>query len=109
MANAWQGMAGDLAFGTSANYVDGEYEMRHGLKRVTFKDGRPYGHNLVLGRQNRFLNLHFQGSSKRAMPFLTNRYLRDVYGEAYQLQGSYTSVRSWAAELLNPLRASFRA
>tara|TARA_R110001592_G_scaffold112811_3_gene311347 strand:- start:235 stop:741 length:507 start_codon:yes stop_codon:yes gene_type:complete len=52
---------------SSENYFPNEYEMQGGIKKITFLDGFPHGHNLVLGRKIKFHTLHFQGGAKDIM------------------------------------------
>ena len=86
LAKVWNGMAGDLAVGTSANYFAGEYHMRRGLKHLTFENGLPHAYNSILGMKVRLLSVHCQGDSKNVMPFLYKRRWRSVYSDVYSLQ-----------------------
>ena len=43
------------------------YEMRDGIKKVEFKDGRPYAIKVATGNREPFACLHFQGPSKEHM------------------------------------------
>ena len=44
------------------------YEMEGGIKKIVFKEGRPYGFREVDGREQRFATLHFQYTAKQHMP-----------------------------------------
>jgi hypothetical protein len=94
-------MAGDLAVGTSANYFTGEYQMRRGLKHLTFEKGLPHAYNSIAGMKVRFLSVHCQGYFKNVMPFLYKRRWRRVYADAYFLQGVLSSIRAKAASALS--------
>jgi len=85
LAKVWNGMVGDLAIVTSANYFEHEYEMRGGFKKFAFKEGVPYGFNRLLGSDIRFLCVHCQGNSKRLMTFLYRREWRRFYARLYDL------------------------
>jgi hypothetical protein len=68
-----RGKAGDLREirdGATYDHAMGQsngYEMRNGIKRVEWRDGRPWCRQEATGEMVRFNALHFQGSTKRFM------------------------------------------
>jgi len=64
----------DHNMNSSENYFPNEYSMKDGFKEITFLDGQPYGHNLVLNKKIKFHTLHFQGGAKRLM----SKYMRNL-------------------------------
>jgi hypothetical protein len=43
------------------------FEMENGIKKITWKDGQPYGRYVKTGEQIRFNSLHFNGRAKKLM------------------------------------------
>jgi hypothetical protein len=74
-----------LAVDTSLRGVDG-FEMKDGLKALTFRAGRPFGKDAVSGESFVFVALHFQGDLKHLMP----RYYR---GQKLKLYSKYELVQ----------------
>jgi hypothetical protein len=63
----------------SANYLEDEYQMQLGVKKIIFKNGIPYGFNKVLNKEIRFLCIHCQGTAKILMRFFYDENLRPFY------------------------------
>jgi hypothetical protein len=66
-----RGKAGDLrqirngaTYDHAMGYSDG-YEMRDGIKKIEWRDGRPFCRREATGEMVRFNALHFQGSTKK--------------------------------------------
>ena len=59
----------------SSNYdsLVNEYELRNGIKNITFMDGKPYCKNTITGREVQFHTLHFQGNAKSLIQDYVNR------------------------------------
>jgi len=63
----------------SANYLEDEYQMQLGVKKIIFKKGIPYGFNKNLNKEIRFLCIHCQGTAKILMRFFYYENLRPFY------------------------------
>ncbi|MEB3310592.1 MAG: hypothetical protein VKJ02_10190 [Snowella sp.] len=63
----------------SENYLDDEYQMQLGVKKIIFKNGIPYGFNKDLKKEIRFLCIHCQGTAKILMRFFYYKNLRSFY------------------------------
>lgn len=50
---------------TPENELPNEYEMEGRKKRLVWRNGKPYGHNLITGEEVRFAALHLQGGAKK--------------------------------------------
>jgi hypothetical protein len=69
----------DHNINSSTNYLEDEYQMQFGLKKLIFKNGIPYGYNKNLNKEIKFLCIHCQGGAKGVMRFLYYKQLRDFY------------------------------
>jgi hypothetical protein len=69
----------DHSINTSTNYLEDEYQMQLGIKKIIFKNGIPYGFNKVLNKEIRFLCIHCQGTAKILMRFFYDENLRPFY------------------------------
>ena len=69
----------DNNINSSTNYLEDEYQMQFGLKKLIFKNGIPYGYNKNLNKEIKFLCIHCQGGAKSVMRFLYHKQLRDFY------------------------------
>jgi len=69
----------DHSINTSTNYLEDEYQMQLGVKKIIFKNGIPYGFNKVLNKEIRFLCIHCQGTAKILMRFFYDENLRPFY------------------------------
>jgi hypothetical protein len=108
-ARVWDGMVADLAVTAGDNCFKREYAMRGGFKKLTFKNGVPYGFNTILGQPIRFLYVHCQGSAKPLGKFLYNPVLRHVYAELYHLRRGKARMRTWAKWILRTIsRGQYR-
>jgi hypothetical protein len=63
----------------SENYLEAEYQMKLGVKKIIFKKGLPYGFNNNLNKEIRFLCIHCQGTAKILMRFFYYKNLRSFY------------------------------
>ena len=63
----------------SENYLEDEYQMQLGVKKIIFKKGIPYGFNKNLNKEIRFLGIHCQGTAKILMRFFYYENLRPFY------------------------------
>jgi hypothetical protein len=72
-------MTVDHSINTSTNYLEDEYQMQLGVKKIIFKNGIPYGFNKVLNKEIRFLCIHCQGTAKILMRFFYDEKLRPFY------------------------------
>lgn len=63
------------------------FEMKDGIKNITWIDRKPYGKHLETGQFIRFNSLHFQGSAKQHIDkFFTGSRLQSFY---YSSQGDF--------------------
>jgi hypothetical protein len=83
--------------GSTSKIVDGSvydsnintskgFEMKNGIKNITWIDRKPYGKYLETGQLIRFNSLHFQGSAKKLIDefFTGNRFQSSYYsGKGY--------------------------
>jgi hypothetical protein len=72
-------MTSDYNINSSTNYLEDEYEVQFGLKKLIFKNGIPYVYNKKLNKEIKFLCIHCQGNAKSVMRFLYYKQLRDFY------------------------------
>ena len=79
LTRAINDMTSDCNINSSTNYLEDEYEMQFGLKKLIFKNGIPYGYNKKLNKEINFLCIHCQGNAKGVMRFLYYKQLRDFY------------------------------
>lgn len=69
----------DHSINTSTNYLEDEYQMQLGLKKIIFRAGIPYGFNNILNKEIRFVCIHCQGTAKILMRFFYDENLRPFY------------------------------
>ncbi|MCZ8200260.1 MULTISPECIES: hypothetical protein [unclassified Microcystis] len=79
LTRAMNDMTPDYNINSSTNYLEDEYQMQFGLKKLIFKNGIPYGYNKNLNKEIKFLCIHCQGRAKSVMRFLYYKQLRDFY------------------------------
>ncbi len=79
LTRAMNDMTLDHNINSSTNYLEDEYQMQFGLKKLIFKNGIPYGYNKNLNKEIKFLCIHCQGGAKSVMRFLYHKQLRDFY------------------------------
>lgn len=88
----------------SSSFEPNEYEMRLGKKKLSWKNKRPYGNNLIKGKLIRFNSLHFQGPAK----FLTSKYYTGKHFKGkFMLDGKF-KVLSFLAFWYKILKIRYR-
>jgi hypothetical protein len=85
----------------SENYLEDEYQMQLGVKKIIFKDGIPYGFNKVLNKEIRFLCIHCQGTAKILMRFFYYENLRPFYLVAKFVEIIKTTTKLFIEEKIN--------
>jgi hypothetical protein len=93
-------MSVDYNINMSTNYLENEYQMQLGVKKITFKDGVPYCFNNSLNKEIRFLALHFQGVSKALMRFFYYKNLRIFYPFVKPVELTKIKIKSFIKNLI---------
>ena len=93
LSRVMNGMTVEHCINISTNYFEDEYQMQMNAKKITFKNGVPYGFNKVLNQEIRFLCIHCQGASKGLMKFFYYQNLRDFYLVGKLIEMTKTKIK----------------
>jgi hypothetical protein len=87
---------GGACFDLNISYPYGGFEMKHGVKKIYWKNNLPYGKLLLDGSFIQFYSLHFQGRAKYAI----YNYALDK-NKVHRTDLMYTLSRKFSKEILN--------